>query len=143
MGQIDDNGYERGNLKHSNLIHRQIAYRYIYALNRDKYPLPFSEYVVHHKDGKKKNNDVSNLEILTPEEHKAVHKIMNKLDNSFFSNVGDSYYRNIDSSKIDSIKRKNWVNNSSYDDRDNYRHYLIIFFILVVIIWLIIFLTTT
>ena len=72
---IDENGYKRGKLKHSDLIHRQIAYKEIYLKNRENYPLPFSEYVVHHKDENKKNNDVSNLQILTPPEHEDIHGI--------------------------------------------------------------------
>ncbi len=60
--------------KHSTLIHRQIAYHKIYRKNRDKYPLPFKKYVVHHIDGDKLNNDVSNLEIMTEEEHNRLHR---------------------------------------------------------------------
>jgi hypothetical protein len=70
---IDKNGYEHGKISHSDLIHRQIAYEYIYLKHRDKYPLPFSKYVIHHKDGNKLNNDISNLEILTPEKHSIIH----------------------------------------------------------------------
>ncbi len=70
---IDENGYERGELKHSTLIHRQVAYRSIWLPNRDKYPLPFYKYDVHHVDGNKTNNRVSNLQLLTREEHKQLH----------------------------------------------------------------------
>jgi len=65
----DDNGYER----FSNLVHRQVAYKEIYLKNRKKYPLPFGKYQIHHIDGYKQNNNVSNLQILTREEHRAVH----------------------------------------------------------------------
>ena len=74
----DENGYERGSLKHSNLIHRQIAYEEIYLKNRKKYSLPFSRYVIHHKDGDKQNNLIENLEILTPLEHELRHTIQIK-----------------------------------------------------------------
>jgi hypothetical protein len=70
---IDNRGYERGKLSHSDLIHRQIAYKEIYLKNRDKYPLKFDKYVIHHKDGNKKNNDVSNLQIVTPKQHREFH----------------------------------------------------------------------
>lgn len=73
MRRIDENGYERGKLEHSDLIHRQVAYREIYLKNRKNYPLPFSEYQIHHKDGNKRNNDVSNLQIVTEEEHRKIH----------------------------------------------------------------------
>ena len=66
---IDDRGYE-----HSDLVSRQLAYKYIYRKNRHKYPLRFSEYVVHHIDGNKRNNHISNLMVLTPEEHAKIHK---------------------------------------------------------------------
>jgi hypothetical protein len=71
--KIDKNGYERGELNQSDLIHRQIAYKEIYIKNKKDYPLPFSKYVVHHIDRDKLNNDVSNLQILTPEEHNFIH----------------------------------------------------------------------
>ncbi len=65
----DKKGYKR----HSNLVHREKAYEQIYKKNRDRYPLPFSEYVVHHKDGNKQNNEIDNLDILTPDEHEGFH----------------------------------------------------------------------
>lgn len=71
---IDKNGYKRGQHKHSDLIHRQIAYSEIYLKNRNEYPLKFHKYVIHHIDGNKLNNDVSNLQILTKEEHEAIHR---------------------------------------------------------------------
>ncbi len=74
MIKEDKNGYLRGELKHSDLIHRQIAYKEIYLKDRKKYPLPFSHYVIHHKDRKKKNNHPSNLEILTEDEHNKIHE---------------------------------------------------------------------
>lgn len=70
----DKRGYEIKKPKHSNLAHRQIAYEKIYLKNRKKYPLPFSKYIVHHKDGDKKNNKIENLEILVPKEHENKHK---------------------------------------------------------------------
>jgi hypothetical protein len=71
----DSNGYERGEYKHSDLIHRQVAYNEIYKKNKKKYPLKFSEYIVHHVDGDKKNNIPSNLQIMTQKEHEKVHGI--------------------------------------------------------------------
>jgi len=71
---IDEGGYLRfidDNTPYSNLVHRQIAYELIY--NSDEYQHHFSEYEVHHKDHNKLNNSVSNLEILTTEEHMNVH----------------------------------------------------------------------
>ena len=50
----DDNGYER----YSSLVHRQKAYKFIYKKHRDRYPLPFRHYIVHHIDGNKKNNSI-------------------------------------------------------------------------------------
>jgi hypothetical protein len=73
MNRLDDKGYERQG--HSTLIHRQIAYREIYLKNRNIYPLPFSKYIIHHKDLNKKNNSIDNLQIVTKEEHNKIHGI--------------------------------------------------------------------
>jgi len=35
--------------------------------------LPPEDKVIHHKDGDKKNNDIDNLELITPEEHGRIH----------------------------------------------------------------------
>lgn len=71
----DKKGYEREvTTLHSNLIHRKIAYRKIYLKDREKYPLSFSKYIVHHKDGNKKNNDVRNLQLMAKEKHNKLHQ---------------------------------------------------------------------
>ena len=44
---VNKSGYREK--KHSNLIHRQVAYNQIYKQDRKKYQLRFSEYQVHHK----------------------------------------------------------------------------------------------
>lgn len=69
----DERGYLRGNPEHSDLISRQIAFEKIYQPNRNKYPLPFTKYVVHHKDRDKLNNSQRNLDIVTPKEHNKIH----------------------------------------------------------------------
>jgi hypothetical protein len=33
---------------------------------------------LHHKDGNKLNNNINNLELLTPQEHALVHKVMRR-----------------------------------------------------------------
>ena len=71
--RVDEHGYERGKLEHSDLIHRQVAYKEIYLKGRTLYPKPFSEYQVHHRDGNKRNNSVGNLQIVTNEEHERIH----------------------------------------------------------------------
>jgi hypothetical protein len=45
----------------------------IFLKNRNRYPLPFSEYEIHHKDFNKNNNNIDNLILLTPIEHDAIH----------------------------------------------------------------------
>lgn len=70
----DERGYTRTGHKHSNLIHRQNAYRYIYLKHKNEYPLPFSSYDVHHIDGNKNNNHSDNLRIVTREEHEVLHQ---------------------------------------------------------------------
>lgn len=56
----------------SNPANRERIYP-IYLQNRDRYPLPFSEYEIHHKDFNKNNNDLKNLVLLTPTEHDTIH----------------------------------------------------------------------
>lgn len=73
---IDKKGYPRYR-KNGKLVHRSMAYKYIYLKNMGKYPLPFRKYIVHHKDGNKRNYHSSNLEILTPTEHRTTHGIIN------------------------------------------------------------------
>jgi len=77
---INNKGYGEGE-PHSNSIHRQVAYVEIYLKNRRNYPLPFSNYIVHHKDREKLNNAVFNLQIMTEKEHDKLHKyiINNKI----------------------------------------------------------------
>jgi hypothetical protein len=70
---IDENGYERDS-EDNKLIHRKIAFENIYEPNEHQYPFSFGEYVVHHKDRDKLNNDIENLAILTEEEHDDEHR---------------------------------------------------------------------
>tara|TARA_Y100000310_G_scaffold341803_1_gene442221 strand:- start:1959 stop:2846 length:888 start_codon:yes stop_codon:yes gene_type:complete len=70
----DKDGYLRGNLEHSDLIHRQIAYSEIYLKKRHKYSKRFSEYVVHHINTNKDKFNVNNLYICTKEEHNQIHQ---------------------------------------------------------------------
>ncbi|RJQ21706.1 hypothetical protein C4580_02000 [Candidatus Woesearchaeota archaeon] len=78
---INEDGYQQfaKNIlyphKQGKLFHRWYAKKHIYTPNRDKYPLPWEEYDVDHKDGNKRNNDLSNLQILTREEHKRKHNL--------------------------------------------------------------------
>ncbi len=67
---LDEKGYLRfeGSGK---LVHRWMAYKYIYKENNCFHP--FSAYVVHHKDGNKQNNSVLNLELLSRNEHNTIH----------------------------------------------------------------------
>ena len=68
---IDNNGYKRFR-DSDRLVHRWMAYKYLYK--RSLHFHSFSHYHVHHKDKNKLNNDVSNLMMLAPEEHNAIHK---------------------------------------------------------------------
>lgn len=72
---INNNGYIEGNLEHSNLISRQIAYKEIYQKHKSLFPLPFSKYHVHHRDRNKLNNSIVNLDLVTPEQHKRIHEL--------------------------------------------------------------------
>ena len=66
---IDERGYERDG--YNKLIHRKVAWKYLYDFN--KHPQRFGSYDIHHIDENKLNNHPSNLQILTREEHKAIH----------------------------------------------------------------------
>ena len=61
--------------------HRLIAEKYLLTeentvvINGDKYLSP--DYVVHHKDQNRLNNDVENLEIMTLKEHQSLHNKAN------------------------------------------------------------------
>jgi hypothetical protein len=54
------------------LVHRVVAYQ-IWLSHRKEYPLAFSCYEIHHKDGMKTNNNPKNLELLTKAEHAEIH----------------------------------------------------------------------
>ena len=67
---LDARGYERNKID-NRLVHRTVAYTFIY--NNKNYTGRFGEYVVHHIDKNKRNNNPNNLLILTPTEHKQIH----------------------------------------------------------------------
>lgn len=75
---IDPRGYMRYK-KDGKLIHRDIAFKEVYRKNRDSFPRRFSEYVVHHIDGNKLNNDPSNLSIKPKDTHNLAHEIISRV----------------------------------------------------------------
>ena len=80
---IDKKGYFR--FKDSeNLVHRWVAYKYIYKPNKKEYPFKFSEYQIHHINRNKLNNNVNNLKIVTLEEHEYYHLSLGILIKKFF-----------------------------------------------------------
>ncbi len=72
---VDERGYERYGGYDNRLIHRDIAYNYIYkkGYRNGVYTKRFRDYDIHHKDGNKRNNSINNLQILTREEHEEIH----------------------------------------------------------------------
>lgn len=74
----DTNGYYRWK-DNNRLVHRDIAFNEIYKkLYREgKLKERFREYIVHHKDMNKLNNNVNNLEIMKKSEHQKIHEIKN------------------------------------------------------------------
>jgi hypothetical protein len=71
---IDSKGYKRY-INSDVLVHRHIAYKYIYLKNRSDYPLSFTSYQVHHDNMNKLDNRVDNLVLLTPDEHQKLHYV--------------------------------------------------------------------
>jgi len=67
---IDYRGYERDG--YNRLVHRNVAFHEIYRSGN--YSEQFGAYDVHHIDQNKLNNSVDNLQILTREEHKKIHR---------------------------------------------------------------------
>jgi len=74
VGGLEVRGYRRkdGYIQISMRGRRKFLHRIIMELHigRDL----TAEEVVHHKDGNKENNHISNLELLTAEEHNALHQ---------------------------------------------------------------------
>ena len=73
----DEYGYLRWN-HNKKLVHRDVAYKYVYLENMEEYPMPMGKYQVHHKDGNKKNNAPENLALFTGEEHMTEHRVRKK-----------------------------------------------------------------
>lgn len=76
-------GYPTGDVKHSNAIHRQIAYSEIYLKYPKRYTKPFSTYVVHHIDGDKENFSSKNLYLCTKEQHDRIHEEQKRIRRKF------------------------------------------------------------
>lgn len=57
-------------------LHRLLAF--LFNTNKENIK---DNYEVHHIDRNRKNNSLDNLCIVSPEKHKAIHSIWNKLDN--------------------------------------------------------------
>jgi hypothetical protein len=63
-------------------------------------------YFIHHKDGNKLNNDINNLEILTPMEHKRKHRLGMKQDGIWYFICSQC---KILKSEHDFYKMKQWL----------------------------------
>lgn len=70
---IDSRGYERNG--YDRLVHRDVAYNEIYkeGYKEGTYSERFGSYDIHHIDRNKRNNSPDNLQILSREEHEAIH----------------------------------------------------------------------
>jgi len=77
------------------LVHRHRAYKHIYRHNKGLYPYDFSAYVIHHKNRNKKDNRISNLAIMTPEEHEEEH--------------GGGWISNENPDGLDGLRKLGWL----------------------------------
>lgn len=75
--EIDRKGYRIWK-DSGRLVHRWVALKEIYSKDRKKYPLKFSEYQVHHKDGDKLNNRPENLELVERGNHEKKHGVIRR-----------------------------------------------------------------
>jgi hypothetical protein len=66
-------------------LSRDIARKYIYVRNKEKYPLPFEEYKLYHIDGKLFNDSPDNLYLCTKEQRKALYAEQMKRQKPFES----------------------------------------------------------
>lgn len=55
-------------------LSREIARKYIYNRNRERYPLPFEEYKIYHIDGKLFNDSPNNIYLCTNEQRKELYE---------------------------------------------------------------------
>lgn len=67
---MDDKGYLRWN-SNNKLCHRDVAFKYLYK--GKGFVEPFRNYIVHHVDENKLNDDPSNLKIMKEEKHEEIH----------------------------------------------------------------------
>jgi hypothetical protein len=52
-----------------------VAYKNIFLKDKEYYPLSFGEYDIHHKDRDKDNKEISNLDIITRDEHEQIYNL--------------------------------------------------------------------
>jgi hypothetical protein len=62
---------------------REVAFKYIYSIKREDYPLRFRDYVVHHIDGDTFNNSVRNLYLCSKKDHNLIHEEQKKTKKKF------------------------------------------------------------
>jgi len=104
---IDERGYIRNG--DGGLTSRDIAKKYIYLPNKEKFQEEFTKYVVHHRDMGKFNNSIKNLLILKQEQHHRIH----------YGGMTKKEYRRIlkmNNKPIDKLARKEMKNMPSSNE---------------------------